>query len=191
LAGSSLSLVWLSSFAVPPILEGKTMSNEIERLLDFRKLHEGIVREINRTPVPQESGAQGLPQHAKPEDIAVSRDIAPYLACVESAAKMLEQTKSHARDMEAAVDDLQQRQMELETSLDEAKYRNTQLEESFAAERNRAARAQTLAGQAAKRIEELETALADANARADALTSAIEKAFADVVERPNSGTAAA
>jgi predicted RNase H-like nuclease (RuvC/YqgF family) len=167
------------------------MSNEIERLLDFRKLHEGIVKEINRAPAPQESGAQGLPQHAKPEGIAVSRDIAPYLACVESVAKMLEQTKSHARDMEAVVDDLQQRQMELETSLDEAKYRNTQLEESFAAERNRAARAQTVAGQAAKRIQELEAALADANARADALTSAIEKAFADVVDKPNSGTAAA
>src|ERR1700712_4603804 len=47
LAGSPLSLARLSSFAVPPMLEGKTMSNEIERLLDFRKLHEGIVREIN------------------------------------------------------------------------------------------------------------------------------------------------
>jgi predicted RNase H-like nuclease (RuvC/YqgF family) len=186
LAGSPQYLAELSSFAVPPISEGKTMSNEIEPLLDFRKLHEGIVREINRAPAPQESGA-----HAKSEGIAVSRDIAPYLACVESVAKMLEQTKSHARDMEAAVDDLQRRQTELETSLNGAKYRNTQLEESFAAERNRAARAQTVAGQAAKRIQELEAALADANARADALTSAIEKAFADVVDKPNSGTAAA
>jgi chromosome segregation ATPase len=81
--------------------------------------------------------------------------------------------------------------MELETSLNEANYRNTQLEEGFAAERNRAARAQTVVGQAAKRIQELEAALADANARADALTSAIEKAFADVVDNPNSGTRAA
>jgi chromosome segregation ATPase len=167
------------------------MSNEIERLLEFRKLHEGIVREINRAPTPQDSGPQAPPQYTKPDGVAVSRDIAPYLIRVESVAKMLEQTKSHAREMEAAVDHLQQRQTELETSLNEAAYRNSQLEESFAAERNRATRAQTIANQAAKRIQELEAALAEANARADALTSAIEKAFSDVVDKPNSDTAAA
>jgi hypothetical protein len=167
------------------------MSNEIERLLNFRKLHEGIVKEINRAPIPQESGPQRPPQHTAPEGTVVPRDIAPYLACVESVAKTLEQTKSHARDMAAAVDHLQQRQIELEASLNEATYRNSQLEESFAAERNRATRAQTIAGQAAQRIQELEAALADANARADALTSAIEKAFADVVDKPNANTAAA
>jgi hypothetical protein len=48
-----------------------------------------------------------------------------------------------------------------------------------------------VAGHAAKRIQELEAALAEANARADALTTAIEKAFADVVDKSNPGTAAA
>jgi chromosome segregation ATPase len=167
------------------------MSNEIERLLDFRKLHEGIVREINRAPSAQEGAPEASPQHSNVEGVATARDIAPYLARVGSVARMLEQTKSHAREMEIAVDHLQQRQMELEANLNEAAYRNSQLEESVAAERNRAARAQTLAGEAAKRIQELEAALAEANARADALTSAIEKAFADVVDKPNSGTAAA
>jgi chromosome segregation ATPase len=167
------------------------MNNNIDRLLDFRKLHEGIVREINRAPAPEESGPPGSPQHAKTESIVVTRDIAPYLARLASVAETLEQTKSHARELELTVDDLQQRQIELESSFSEAAYRNSQLEESFVAERNRAARAQTIAGEAAKRIEELETALAEANARADALTSAIEKAFAGVVDKPNSGTAAA
>jgi chromosome segregation ATPase len=167
------------------------MNNNIDRLLDFRKLHEGIVREINRVPAPEESGPSGAPQHAKTEGTVLTRDIAPYLARLESIAKTLEETKSHARELELAVDDLQQRQIELESSLNEAAYRNGQLEESFVAERNRAARAQTIAGEAAKRIEELETALVEANARADALTSAIEKAFAGVVDQPNSGGAAA
>ena len=167
------------------------MSNEVERLLDFRKLHEGIVREINRAPTPQENGRQDPPQYAPSEGTVVSRDIAPFVARVESIARMLEQTKTHAREMEAAVDDFQQRQAELENSLNEAAYRNGQLEESLAAERNRAARAQAMAGQAAKRIQELEAALVEANARADALTSAIEKAFSDIVDKPNSGTPAA
>lgn len=132
-----------------------------------------------------------LSQHTKPEGIAVSRDIAPYLACIESAAKIHEPTKSHAREMEAVVDDLRQRQIDSETSLNEAKYRNRQLQESFVGERNRAAQVQMVASHAANRIQELEAALAEANARADALTSAIEKAFADVVNKPNSRTAAA
>jgi chromosome segregation ATPase len=167
------------------------MNNDIDRLLDFRKLHEAIVRDINRAPAPEQAGPTGSPQHAKTEGIGVTRDITPYLARVESVAKTLEQTKSHARELELTVNDLQQRQIELENSLNEAAYRNSQLEESFAAERNRAARAQTIAGEAAKRIQELEAALAEANARADALTSAIEKAFAGVVDQPNSSTAAA
>lgn len=172
------------------------MSKEIERLLDFRKLHEGIFREINRAPGLQESVQESAPAEVEPQDNepggrVKARDIVRYLARVESFARMLEQTKTHAREMEIAVDHLQQREMELESSLNEAAYRNSQLEESFAAERNRAARAQTMAGEAAKRIQELEAALAEANARADALTSAIEKAFSDIVDKPSSGAAAA
>jgi chromosome segregation ATPase len=168
------------------------MSNEIERLLDFRKLHEGIVREINRAPASQESGPDGSAQHARPDGgMVISRDIAPFVARVQNVARALEQTKTHARELEIAVDHLQQRQTELEGNLNDAAYRNAQLEESLAAERNRAARAQAMAGQAAKRIQELEAALADANARADALTTAIEKAFSDIVDKPNPDTAAA
>lgn len=37
------------------------MSKEIERLLDFRKLHEGIFREINRAPGLQESVQESAP----------------------------------------------------------------------------------------------------------------------------------
>src|SRR3954451_6082582 len=117
------------------------MSNEIERLLDFRKLHEGIVREINRGPAAQASGPEGAPQHARSEaGTVVSRDIAPYVARVQNIARALEQTKNHARELEIAVDHLQQRQSELEAGLNDATYRNAQLEETLAAERNRAAR---------------------------------------------------
>ncbi|MBV9394793.1 MAG: hypothetical protein JOZ84_10305 [Methylobacteriaceae bacterium] len=179
------------------------MSNEIERLLDFRKLHEGIFREINRAPSAQDGARESAqasvqegallaePQDNEPGSTVKPRDMSRYLARVESVARMLEQTKTHAREMEIAVDHLQQREMELESSLNEAAYRNSQLEESFAAERNRAARAQSMAAEAARRIQELEAALAEANARADALTSAIEKAFSDIVDKPSSGAAAA
>ena len=167
------------------------MSNEIEKLIDYRKLHEGIVREINRAPPADESRLKAASQSAsKPEAAPVSADIASYLARVERAAQLLEQSRSHARDLEALVQDLQQRQIELENGFEELERRNKELEESSAAERNRATRAHSIASQATKRVQEMERALADANARADALTSAIEKAFGDVID-PSEAVAAA
>ena len=66
--------------------------------------------------------------------------------------------------------------------LRESASRSSELEEALLAERERARRAEAAAAQGGKLVQELQRAVGDANARADALTSAIDKAFDDLVE---------
>ena len=73
-------------------------------------------------------------------------------------------------------------QAELEAALAESASRSSELEEALLAERERARRAEAAAAQGGKLVQELQRAVGDANARADALTSAIDKAFDDLVE---------
>jgi chromosome segregation ATPase len=153
------------------------MKNEIERLVDYRKLHQGIIKELNRAPALNEGSPVVSPLHIEANADNVSTDLASRLARIERVGEILKQAGTHAREMEELVNNLQGRQMELETALEQATSRIAELEENLSTERNRATRAHAVANQATQRLRGHEKALADANARADALASAIDKAL--------------
>ena len=95
---------------------------------------------------------------------------------------MLQQQRSYMRELEETVGTLENQQAELEAALAELASRSSELEEALLAEREGGKRAKAAAAQAGGSVQELRRAVGDANARADALTSAIDKAFDELVE---------
>ena len=155
------------------------MSNDI---IDFRQLHAGIMKELDRAPKLEQAAQPPAQLGHTLERSGPTDKINSYLTRIEQAAAVLQQQRSYMRELEEAVGTLQNQQAELEAALAESASRSSELEEALLAERERARRAEAAAAQAGKLVQELQRAVGDANARADALTSAIDKAFNDLVE---------
>src|SRR6476620_6209464 len=141
------------------------MSNDI---IDFRQLHAGIMKELDRAPQREQAPQPPAQLGHTAERSGPTDKINSYLTRIEQAAAVLQQQRNYMRELEAA--------------LAESASRSSELEEALLAERERARRAEAAAAQAGKLVQELQRAVGDANARADALTSAIDKAFDDLVE---------
>ena len=114
------------------------MSNEI---IDFRQLHAGIMKELDRAP-EREQAAQPPAQLGHTLERSGPTDkINSYLTRIEQAAAVLQQQRSYMRELEEAVGTLQNQQAELEAALAESASRSSELEEALLAERERARRA--------------------------------------------------